>query len=365
MKNKHSIIITIVFLLIVSMLTSCSVQSIDVASEQEQPNKAVIPQKQQPHEASTSSINVHFIDVGQGDCSFIQLADGRTILIDGGNKADAEKIINYLKNLDIISIDYLIATHPHEDHIGSLPTIIREFKIGSIYMPKVTATTNIFKDLLLSIKEKGYKINTAMAEVRIIDTEDTKLTLLAPASSEYGELNNYSVVTKLSYKNTAFLLTGDAEDISENEILKANLDLKADVLKVGHHGGRTSTTKGFLAMVKPKYAVISVGKDNDYGHPHRETMERLNVQKVNVFRTDEQGSIVASSNGNTVTINKSPVVLSEAPAAASNFYIGNKNSKVFHLQSCTALPKPENQVELKSKTEALNAGFKPCQRCKP
>ncbi|HYE11131.1 MAG TPA: hypothetical protein VEF53_13205, partial [Patescibacteria group bacterium] len=169
--------------------------------------------------------------------------------------------------------------------------------------------TKIFEDLLLSIKTKGYKINTATAGVKIIDTKDTQLTILAPNSTEYDDLNNYSAVAKLVYMDTSFLFTGDAEDVSEKEILKNYDDLKVDVIKVGHHGGRTSNTKDFLAKAAPDFAVISVGKDNDYGHPHTETLERLSALNMKIFRTDEQGTIVASSDGFSVTIDKAPIAL--------------------------------------------------------
>ncbi|MDF2891607.1 MAG: fold metallo-hydrolase [Clostridia bacterium] len=352
MKRKYSMILAVILLLLISILSSCSVES-TVNPEQ--------PTTQKP----TAALKVHFIDVGQGDSIFIQLANGETVLIDGGNKADAEVIMNYLQSLNVKMIDYLIATHPHEDHIGSLPAIIRDFSIGSIYMPKVTANTKIFEDLLLSIKAKGYKINTAAAGVKIIDTKETQLTILAPNSAEYDDMNNYSAVAKLVYRNTSFLFTGDAEDVSEKEILKNNYDLKADVIKVGHHGGRTSNTEDFLSKAAPDYAVISVGKDNDYGHPHAETIERLSALNLKIFRTDEQGTIVASSDGNSVTIDKAPIAVKSSSTLSSEFYIGNKNSKIYHLTTCSGLPKLENQVKLTSKSEAQSGGYEPCKICKP
>lgn len=352
MKRKFSIILVALLLILTSIVSSCTAKN---SVYQESPST----------QETTNVLKVHFIDVGQGDSTFIQLADGKTILIDGGNKADASIITNYLHSLNILSIDYLIATHPHEDHIGSLPVIIKDFNIGSIYMPKASANTKIFENLLLSIKTKGYKINTAAAGVKIIDTKDIKLIILAPNSEEYKDLNNYSVVAKLTYKDTSFLFTGDAEDVSEKEMLKQNVDLKADVIKIGHHGGRTSSTKDFLEEVAPKYAVISVGSDNDYGHPHKETMERLGSLNLKIFRTDEQGTIVVSSDGIKLSMNKAPTVLKANNINALEIYIGNKNSKVYHLSTCSGLPKPENQIKLLSKSEAENGGYKPCQICKP
>jgi competence protein ComEC len=354
MKRKYSLLLPVVLLLLISVLASCAVQNTNV----DMPSPITST-------SSAPAVKVHFIDVGQGDCALIQLSDGKNILIDGGNRADAEVIKKYLQSLNVNYIDYLIATHPHEDHIGALPAIIKSVEIGSIYMPKVTANTKIFEDLLLAIKAKDYKINTAKAGVDLIDTNTTKLTILAPSESSYDELNNYSAVVKLTYLNTSFLFMGDAESISEKEILKNSFDIKSDVIKIGHHGGRTSTTRDFLEKAAPKYAVISVGKDNDYGHPHQETLEKLNNMKLKIYRTDEQGTIIASSDGKSITINKAAIAVSTKIPAAADFYIGNRNSKIYHLSTCSGLPKLENQIRLTSKTEAQNSGYEPCKICKP
>lgn len=300
-RFKRIFAIAYVILLIIS-LTSCANQGdLPEVIVKEKANSSEVEQTAEP----SSVLKVNFIDVGQADCILIQLPDGKTILIDGGNREDSQVIDNYLKSKAVKTIDYLIATHPHEDHIGSLPFIIKNYNIGAIYMPKVTANTKIFEALLTEIKAKGLKINTAAAGLKLIDREDIKLSLLAPNSSKYKEANEYSAVAKLVYKDTSFLFTGDAEAVSEGEMLKANYDLKSDLLKVGHHGGRTSTSLAFLKKVSPKYAVISVGKDNDYGHPHKETLDRLKQIGAQVYRTDELGSIVATSDGNKITIDKS------------------------------------------------------------
>lgn len=344
MNTKHSILLLLLICLLTAQVTACSI----------------------PYQVEAAGIlKVHFLDVGQADCIFIQLPDGKTVLIDGGNKEDWTFINKYLQNQKIKTIDLLIATHPHEDHIGSLPNVIKGYQIGNIYMPKATANTKVFEDLLLAIKSKGYKINTAAAGIKAVDTKDVKLSFIAPNSTSYDELNNYSAVVKLTYKNNSFVFAGDAEDISEEEIMKKGIDLKADVLKVGHHGGRTSTTKRFLAKVSPKYAIISVGKDNDYGHPHKETITRLKEQKLETMRTDELGTIIAAADGEIISFEKKPSGAGTAAKVVSSYFIGNINTKKFHKPSCSSLPSPANQVKFTTKTKAQDGGYQPCQKCKP
>ena len=245
---------------------------------------------------------IHFIDVGQADSILIQLPNRETVLIDGGNRADADLVTSYIKEQNINKINYIIATHPHEDHIGGLPEVIKEFDIGNIYMPNKTANTKIFKTLLDEIKKKNLKVKLARGGESIINTKDIKFNIIAPNSKEYDETNEYSIVNKLIYKNTSFLFTGDAEKDSENEMVKLKYDLSADLLKVGHHGGVTSTNDFFLEKVNPKYAVISVGKDNRYGHPHEDTIKRLNARKIQIYRTDELGIIKVISDGENIVV---------------------------------------------------------------
>jgi competence protein ComEC len=230
-------------------------------------------------------------------------------------------------------------------------------------MPKKSANTKIFEKMLKEIKAKNIKVISAKGGEEIVDTQDLQFLILAPNSDEYDETNEYSIVNRLQYKNTSFLFTGDAEQKSEKEMIKKRMPLKANVLKIGHHGGRTSTTNVFLAQVAPTYAIISAGKDNDYGHPHKEVLERLNKAGVDIFRTDKNGTIQAYSDGNTIRFNCKPTEI--VHKTKSNQYIGNKRSKVYHLPDCSSLPKPKNQIIFKSQQEAEKAGFKPCTRCKP
>ena len=240
-------------------------------------------------------MKVSFIDVGQGDSILVQLPDGRNMLVDAGTRDAGLKVINYLRKAGINKIDYLVATHPHEDHIGGMAAVIRGFNVGGIYMPKATHTTKTYIELLETIQSKGLKITAAEAGIKIIDTDGFSVLVLAPNSAAYEDLNNYSAVIKLTYGKIGFLLTGDALAQSEKEMLAKGFDLRADVLKAGHHGSYSSTSQGFLAAVNPKYAVISVGEGNDYGYPHDAALRRLN--RIQLYRTDLAGNVVFTTDG--------------------------------------------------------------------
>jgi len=252
-----------------------------------------------------NDLSIHFLDVGQADSIFLKLPDGLTILIDGGNNDDGDDVVNYLQKQGVSRIDYLIGTHPHEDHIGGLDDVILSLEIGQIYMPQVTHTTKTFEDLLLAIKEKGKRITAAKRGVTIIDQPELKAYFLSPARNDYEELNHWSAVLKLEYGYTSFLFMGDAEEYNEFEILTmSSVRPYADLLKVGHHGSDSSTSVAFLEAVMPRYAVISVGKDNDYGHPSPVVLNRLNEHGVEVYRTDEPGTIICHSDGKIIWFDK-------------------------------------------------------------
>jgi competence protein ComEC len=245
----------------------------------------------------------------------VQTPSGKAILIDAGNNADGNAVVSYIKSQGVKKIDVLVGTHPHEDHIGGMDTVVNSFDIGQIYMPRATTTTKTYEDVLAAISQKGLKITAAKGGQTIDVDPAIKADVLAPNSSTYDDLNNYSVVLKLTYKNTSFLLAGDAEDISEQEMVNKGYNLKADVLKVGHHGSDSSTTPAFLKAVSPKYAVISVGRGNDYGHPAPATLTKLASAGIEIYRTDEAGTIIATSDGNTIRFDKkaSPVKAQAPP----------------------------------------------------
>lgn len=247
---------------------------------------------------SGSELEVHFIDVGQGDCTFILLPDGKTMLIDAGNNSDGEKVVGYIKNLGVTGIDYLIGTHPHADHIGGMDTVIANFDIGEIFMPQITTDTKTFEDVLDAIDAKNLTVTAAKNGVNIFNNGESTADIIAPNSTFYDSLNDYSAVVMLKYRNSSFLFMGDAEETSEKEITE---NVSADVLKVGHHGSSTSSGMEFLRRVCPKYAVISCGEGNSYSHPHSETLERLESLNVAVYRTDLGGSIICRTDGKNYT----------------------------------------------------------------
>lgn len=244
-------------------------------------------------------LKVHYLDVGQGDSIFIELPNNETMLIDAAESYQSEKIINYLKNLNYQKIDYVIGTHPHTDHIGGLKDIINTFEIGKIYMPKVVSTTKTYESLLMTIKDKNLKINTAKAGTSIIDTDALKINILAPNNSTYTELNNYSVVTKITYGTTKFLFMGDAEKLSENEIKE---DVTADVIKIGHHGSNTSSSINFIKKVNAKYGIISVGLNNKYNLPKEEIITNWENYGTKIYLTSINGTVTAISDGTNIKI---------------------------------------------------------------
>lgn len=248
-------------------------------------------------------LEVHFIDVGQADSILIKKGN-ESMLIDAGNNWDGEIVVDYIKQQDIKSLKYVIGTHPHADHIGGLDDVIDYFEIGKIIMPNAIATTKTFEDVVDSISRKGLTITEPKVGQQY-DLNGAKIIILAPNEEKYSNLNNYSVVVKIVNGANTFLFAGDAEEISEKEILDKNKEiLKSDILKLGHHGSITSTTQDFLDAVNPKYAVITVGKENRYGHPDQEILDRLKNKGIKVYRTDLNGTIIVISDGNIISFSQ-------------------------------------------------------------
>ena len=247
---------------------------------------------------SGDTLRVNYIDVGQGDSIFIQLPNNETMLIDAGEAYMSKNVINYLNNLGITKIDYVVGTHPHTDHIGGLEEVINTFDIGSIYMPNAISTSKTYEDLLTTISNKGLKVKTAKSGVVILSEDNLKLEFIAPNSDDYSNLNNYSAVLKLTYLDNTFLFMGDAETLSEDEITS---DVNADVIKVGHHGSDSSSGIEFVKKVSPEYAIIMVGEGNSYNHPYQSIIDRYESVGAKVLRTDLDGNIICDSDGASVS----------------------------------------------------------------
>lgn len=255
------------------------------------------------HNNSTNSSTIHFIDVGQGDSILIQV-NNKNILIDSGPNLSEKKLETYLKKHKVKKIDFLIATHPHEDHIGGGDNILKKFNIVHIYSPQIISNNKDFINLVAEIKKQNKKINIASEGVIIELGKDAYLKFFSPEKKNYDNINNSSSVIKFTFRNISFLFTGDCEKLIEDTLLSSDYALSSDVLKVAHHGSKTSSSKLFLSKVNPKYAVISCGIGNDYGHPDKLILNRLKEIGMQIFRTDIDGHIVFYTDGDSLSILK-------------------------------------------------------------
>lgn len=333
-----------------------------------------------------SSLEVHFLDVGQGDATLI-LSDGHAMLIDAGNNNKGTAVQNYLQKQGVKKLDYVIGTHPDADHIGGLDVVIYKFDCGKVLLPDFGKDTKTYYEVTDTLKAKNYKAVHPKVGERY-QLGDASFTITAPNSSKYDSANDYSIAVRLEHGRNHFLFVGDAEEESEEEMLRNGQKLDADVYKVSHHGSRTGTNEEFLDAVSPEYAVISCGEENSYGHPHAEVMNLLRRDGVKVFRTDEQGTVVAVSDGKKITWNMSPAESWKAgepkgarsdaePVAAAKkgvfrdtknntSYILNTNTKKIHLPSCGSVKKMagKNKEKTSQSIEELKKdGYVPCQNC--
>ncbi len=317
------------------------------------------------NESPTPEMTVHFIDVGQADCMLLECG-GEFLLIDGGNVDDSSLVVTYLENQGVEELAAVICTHAHEDHVGGLPSVLAVYPTQAVYAPTRTYASKVFDDFVYYTDQQGLEI-TIPAPGDTWTLGQASVTVLGPVKS-YAETNDTSIVLRVSYGETDFLFTGDMETTAENDMLDywgGRISWKADVLKVGHHGSNTSTGYRFLNEVAPDYAVISVGKDNSYGHPHEEPLSRLNQAGVTIFRTDELGTVIARSDGAAVSLtwDNQSANPENAESAEPVRFIGNVNSHIFHSPDCRNLPAEKNRTVFDTYEEAVEAGYTPCGSC--
>jgi len=251
-----------------------------------------------------SLLEVHYLDVGQGDATLI-LCDGQAMLIDAGNNDKGTQVQMYLQKRGIARLDYVIGTHPDADHIGGLDVILYKFDCDTILMPDYEKGTKTYEDVLQTMKQKRYSPTRPKAG-GVYTLGSARFTVVAPIGTYGDNANDYSIGILLEHGENRFLFTGDAEEASEADMLMNGVELSADVYKAGHHGSRTASTEDFVKAVRPDYAVISCGEENSYGHPHAEVLNRFRELGIQVFRTDVQGTVVAVSDGTDITFNMSP-----------------------------------------------------------
>ena len=342
-----------------------------------------------------STFEIHFIDVGQADAALV-LCDGKAMLIDGGNAEDSSLLYTYLKNHNISHLDYVIGTHAHEDHIGGLAGALNYASVGTAYCPATSYDTKAFGNFVKALDKHGVSI-TVPSTGDSFTLGSAACTILA-VNTDSSDPNNTSIVLRIVYGDTSFLFTGDAERVVEQAILNRGTNINSTVLKVGHHGSESSTSYVWLREIMPQYAVISVGKDNSYGHPTEEVLSRLRDAEVKTFRTDLQGDIICISDGKNVTFTvernadadvfggiggnstqqtnppetEPPATTqppeTDPPADNGRDYVVNTNTKKFHYPSCSSADdiKDSNRWEYHgTRDDLIGMGYVPCKRCDP
>lgn len=348
-----------------------------------------------PEPAATGTLTAHFIDVGQGDSSFYQLPDGKTMLVDAGTTESGSTVVSYLRGLGVERIDYLVATHPHEDHIGGMPAVFSAFEIGQVWAPRATHDTQCYEDFLNAVASEGLTIQAAEAGKQVCSGGGCTVQVTAPAqNADPEDLNDWSAVLLVTFGDTSLLLTGDAG----TDVVDGAVSDSVDVLKVGHHGSETSTTAALASKLAPRISIISCGAGNDYGHPDQSVLDAL--ASSTIYRTDLNGTVVVTSDGASVTATPAreadaaaiatgpetaaaqaaaeqqaaEAAASEQEAAAAaaaaasssdnsdiTVYVTNTGSK-YHAAGCRHLRKSQIPMTL---SEAKAAGYTPCGTCNP
>ena len=315
-------------------------------------------------------LTVTFLDVGQGDAAVLQCG-GQSMMIDGGKAKASSYIYSWLKKNQISHLDVMVATHTDADHIGGLSGALNYAKVGTAYCPVTSGTTKTFQSFVKYLKKQGKSITVPKAGDEF-SLGGAQVRILGPTDPQ-AEGNNSSIVLKVTFGDTSFLFTGDAEREEEQELLESGYDLESTVLKVGHHGSDTSTSYLFLRTVNPQYAVISVGADNTYGHPTEAVLSRLRDADVKTYRTDLQGTITAVSDGKKVTFqterNAEGNTLDQASdSSAEKTYVLNTNTHKFHDPDCSSvsqMKEKNKRIVTESRDQIIADGYEPCGHCHP
>ncbi len=352
--------------------TDSNLTPVDISEAEETIEEA---ESEETTTVTDGQLKAHFIDVGQGDAILIQTSE-QNVLIDGGDRGTT--VVNYLQNQGIESLDLVIGTHPHADHIGGLINVMESIPVKEVIDPAVVHTTQTFEDYLDLIEQKDIKFTEGRAGMARDLGSGAKMEIIHPTSPSNDHLNNASIVARITFGDISFMLTGDAEKEAEQKMLNRDYTLQSTILKVGHHGSRTSTTSSFLSAVNPEVAVIMCGADNQYGHPHDETLVNLDDANVDIYRTDKHGTIVIISDGQTYDINvKQPYQYTppkepdpepkEKPVAETGQYVGSIQSDRYHNPTCRHAENisSENEIWFDSVEDAKNKGYTPCGVCRP
>ena len=324
--------------------------------------------------AEGGGFSVTFIDVGQA-LSVLVGCDGQYMLYDGGNVEDGSLVVSYLQSRGVDRLEYVFCSHAHEDHVGGLAAVMAAVPAGQVYAPVTENDTQCFEDFVKYTQQQGLAI-VVPAAGSVWQLGSAVIRMLGPVAS-YDDTNDTSLVLRIDYGETSFLLTGDMEQDAEDDLVASGAPLDVDVLQVGHHGSETSTGYVFLNAILPEIGVISVGEGNSYGHPHEAALSRLRDAGVDVWRTDLSGTITITSDGADYAVaseryvppeQQNPTTSDGSGQQSSSqqtiqAYIGNVNSKKFHLPSCPNLPDAANQTLFSSYEEAVQAGYTPCGNC--
>lgn len=380
-------------------LTGCSggKKASSQGTSEQSSSQGQTQESQAPADARSADTQVHFIDVGQG-LSVLAESDGHFLLFDGGDRKASSLVVSYLKDQGVETLDYVIASHYDADHLNGVVGALNVFQVSQVLAPDYEADTKVFQSFQSAIEKKNIPLSHP-APGDSFTFGNASFTVLAPQDKSYQNANDYSVAIRLTAGNVSFLITGDAEAESEAEMVKSGLSLESTVYVAGHHGSASSSSWDFLQKAVPEYAVISCGAGNSYGHPHVETMEKLESMEIPVFRTDKQGTVTASTDGTSLTWSAEPCndyssgdpddkparpagsdkpVLSEenaqkqeAAESGSHIYILNTKSKLIHMPDCksvTDMSEANKQTwsgESYDKCLGEHPGYRGCKTCDP